>query len=208
MAVVRDFHQQNYRSRIGPSIFMNINGELNFVHIKLAKSRREEWDKDILMIRNTWNSIYSNVPFTYKFYDETIANLYKQDRNSAKLISVATCTTIFISCLGLLGLATLTAFQRSKEIGVRKVLGANVAAIIQLLSVDFLVLMLIAVTIASPIAWWATNTWLQDFAYHITIQWWMFAVAGSGAVLIALLTVGVQAVKATHANPVNSLPDE
>ncbi len=115
---------------------------------------------------------------------------------------------IFISCLCLLGLIIFTAEQRTKEIGIRKVLGASVKSIIQLLSVDFLSLVCIAILIASPIAWWAMHSWLNDFAYKINISWWMFAAAGGLVILIAALTIGFQAIKAALANPVKSLRTE
>src|SRR5690606_1634438 len=116
--------------------------------------------------------------------------------------------TLLISCLGLYGLAAFTAFQRTKEIGIRKVLGATVGGIASLLSKDFIKLVLIALMIATPIAWWAMNKWLENFAFKITVQWWMFAFAGLGAVTIALLTVSYQAIKAAIANPVDSLRSE
>src|SRR5690606_41472071 len=130
------------------------------------------------------------------------------ENRMSRLIGLATGITIFISCLGLFGLATLTAFQRSKEIGIRKVLGASVSGIVSMLSRDFVKLVCIALVIASPIAWWAMNQWLDNFAYRIEIQWWVFALAGSVAVGIALLTVSWQAVRAALKNPVDSLRDE
>src|SRR5690606_23642639 len=146
--------------------------------------------------------------YRYRFYDETLEAMYRQERQVGRLINLATAITILISCLGLFGLATLIAFQRTKEIGIRKVLGATVTGIVGLLSKDFVKLVLIAIVIASPIAWWAMNNWLADFAYRIDIQWWMFAAAGVAAVVIALLTVSWQAIRAAVANPVDSLRDE
>ena len=116
--------------------------------------------------------------------------------------------TIFVACLGLFGLATYTAEQRTKEIGIRKVLGASVTQVTQMISKDFLKLVLIASVIAFPVAWWAMNKWLQNFAYRINMSWWVFAVAGLSALLIALLTVSFQAIKAAIANPVKSLRTE
>jgi len=168
----------------------------------------QQWNQAIADIERSWKKIYPGVPFEYRFYDETLERLYAEERNTSRLVGVATGITIFISCLGLFGLATLTAFQRTKEVGIRKVLGATVAGIVRLLSADFIKLVLIAVVIASPIAWWAMNQWLEDFAYRVEIQWWMFAGAGMIAVFIALFTVSFQAVKAAVANPVESLRDE
>lgn len=155
-----------------------------------------------------WKAVYPNAPFDYRFSDERIKSLYDAENRMSKLIGLATGITIFISCLGLFGLATLTAFQRSKEIGIRKVLGASVSGIVSMLSRDFVKLVCIALVIASPIAWWAMNQWLDNFAYRIEIQWWVFALAGSVAVGIALLTVSWQAIRAALKNPVDSLRDE
>jgi len=128
-------------------------------------------------------------------------------RRQSILIWVA-LATIFIACLGLFGLATFSAEQRVKEIGVRKVLGASVSNLASLLSKDFLKLVLIANGIAFPIAWWATNQWLQEYAYHINVQWWVFVIAGLSAILIAIVTVSYQAIRAAMANPVKSLRSE
>lgn len=133
---------------------------------------------------------------------------YSADVRTSRLVNYFTLITIFISCLGLLGLATFTAEQRTKEIGVRKVLGASVTSVVTLLTKDFLKLVLIAIVIASPLAWYAMHQWLQDFAYRIAIAWWVFAIAGMLATLVAVLTVGIQALKAAWANPVKSLRSE
>ena len=206
--VVRDFHEFSLKSSIEPAAFISEKSELRTLNIKLPPSQPEKWEKAIQVIETEWKKIYPGVPFEYKFYDETIASLYQQERNTSKLVGAATGITIFISCLGLFGLATLTAFQRTKEIGIRKVLGATVTGIVKILSKDFVILVFIAIVIASPIAWWTMNQWLQDFAYRVEIQWWMFVLAGTIAVLIALFTVSFQAVKAALANPVDSLRDE
>ena len=123
-------------------------------------------------------------------------------------MSIATGLAIFMACLGLFGIATLSIAQRTKEIGVRKVLGASVAGITGLLAKDFMKIVLVSFVLASPIAWWAMNTWLDDFAYRVDLQWWIFALAGVGAVVIAFLTVGFQSVRAALANPVRSLRSE
>jgi putative ABC transport system permease protein len=147
-------------------------------------------------------------PFEYYFLDQTFNGIYKAETRLATLFGVFTGFALFIACLGLFGLATFTAEQRTKEIGVRKVLGASVSSIVALISKDFLKLLLIAIVIASPIAWYAMNRWLQDFAYRIEIEWWVFAVAGLLAVTIALLTVSFQSIRAALMNPVNSLRSE
>jgi ABC-type antimicrobial peptide transport system permease subunit len=137
-----------------------------------------------------------------------LASLYEKDRQTATLINLAMAITIFISCIGLFGLTLFTAEKRAKEISIRKVLGATVSNIVLLLSKDFIILIIIALLIASPVAWYFMSQWLQDFAYHINIGWWMFLLAGFVAISIALITVGLQAVKAAIANPVKYLRSE
>jgi len=147
-------------------------------------------------------------PFEYHFLNDQLALFYIEDDRRQTMLIWAAFATIFIACLGLFGLATYSAEQRIKEIGVRKVLGATVFNLSSLLSKDFLKLVFIATGIAFPIAWWATNKWLQEYAYHINLQWWVFAIAGIAACLIALITVSYQAIKAAVANPVKSLRTE
>src|SRR5690606_9258073 len=132
----------------------------------------------------------------------------QREQTQQMLFGIFAGIAIFISCLGLLGLSMYMAELRMKEIGIRKVLGASVSGIVKLLSRDFLKLVLIAIVVAAPLAWWLMNTWLEDFAYRIDIQWWMFAVAGLAAASIALVTVSWQAIRAAVANPVDSLRDE
>ncbi|SOD79045.1 ABC transporter permease [Spirosoma fluviale] len=159
-------------------------------------------------IETTYRQLQVEKPFEYYFLDETFNNIYKSEARLANLFSAFTGFALFIACLGLFGLAAFTAEQRTKEIGVRKVLGASVTSIITLLSKDFLKLVLVSILIASPIAWWAMNKWLQDFAYKIDIAWWVFALAGGLTTTIALLTVSFQSIKAALINPVKSLRSE
>lgn len=147
-------------------------------------------------------------PFTYQFSDEEFAKLYKSETMTGKLANCFAFLAIFISCLGLLGLAMFTAEQRNKEIGIRKVLGASVSSLFVLLSKEFLSFVLIALLIATPLAWFAMNKWLTDYAYRINISMWMFVIAGLAAIAIALITVSFQAIKAALANPVKSLRTE
>ncbi len=205
--VVKNFHTQDFYNDINPVVIMTHRGRISGVNIKLADDVRS-WQATLEAIRQTWNQIYPPEHFEYKFYDESIASLYQQEKNMSKLVNTATGISIFIGCLGLFGLATLTAFQRTKEIGIRKVLGASVTGIISMLSKDFVKLVLVAVLIASPIAWWAMNRWLENFAYKITISPFIFIIAGLLAIVIAIVTVSTQAVKAAITNPVNSLRDE
>ena len=134
--------------------------------------------------------------------------MYRTEQRVGKIALIFSVLAIFIACLGLFGLATFIAEQRTKEIGIRKVLGASVQGIVQMLSKDFIKLVAIAFVCATPLAWWAMHHWLQDFAYRISIEWWMFVTAGAGALIIALMTVSFQAIKAAIANPVKSLRTE
>ncbi|HCU44963.1 MAG TPA: ABC transporter permease, partial [Sphingobacterium sp.] len=147
-------------------------------------------------------------PFEYKFVDQQFATKFKEQQQTAQLALIFSGLAIFISCLGLLGLASYIAELRTKEIGIRKVLGASVTGITAMLSRDFVKLVLIAILLASPIAWWTMNKWLEDFSYRIEIQWWIFAVAGIAALTIAILTVSTQAIRAANTNPVKTLRDE
>jgi putative ABC transport system permease protein len=155
-----------------------------------------------------WHKHLPSVPFEYSFLDEAVQKQYETEITLSRIINSFTIIAIFISCLGLFGLAAFSAEQRRKEIGIRKVLGANVSGIVQLLSKDFLKLVLIAILISTPIAWWAMNKWLQAFAYKVDLSWWMFATAGIIAIAIAMITVSFQAIKAAIANPVRSLRTE
>ena len=150
----------------------------------------------------------SNAPFSYDFLDKTFESHYQSQQRTGTLFTTFAAIAIFISCLGLFGLATYTAQVKTKEIGIRKVLGASVSSVVQLISKDFLKLVIIATVIATPLAYWAMNRWLQDFAYRINISWWMFAVAELLVILITLFTISFQAIKAAIANPVKSLRTE
>jgi len=162
----------------------------------------------ISTIEKQWKSIIKETPFEYSFLDEDFQKTYEADQRLSQIITCFTIITIFVACLGLFGLAAYMAERRRKEIGIRKVLGATVTGIVALLSNDFLKLVFIAILLGSPIAWWAMNKWLQDFAYRINISAWVFMVTAVGALLIAILTVSFQAVKAAIVNPIKSLRSE
>ena len=147
-------------------------------------------------------------PFEYHFLDDQLALFYVEDHRRQTVLIWAALASIFIACLGLFGLATYSAEQRVKEIGVRKVLGASVVNLASMLSKDFLKLVLIANGIAFPLAWWIAQKWLQEYAYHIDLEWWVFALAGLAAIMLALLTVSYQAIRASIINPVKSLRTE
>ncbi len=164
--------------------------------------------KNLNTAQNIFKKYNPSYPFTYHFVDQEYAQKFKDEKQTGSLAGLFAGLTIFISCLGLFGLAAFMAENRSKEIGIRKVLGANVSGIVKMLSKEFVVLVIIAIAIATPAAWWAMNKWLQGFTYRIDIGWITFAVAGSMAIFIAILTVSFHAIKAAMANPVKSLRSE
>ena len=168
----------------------------------------EHFKASIAKIEKCWKQVYPQDPFDYTFFDETIATFYEKEQPTAALMNIAMLLSICISCLGLFGLATLTIRQRVKEIGIRKVLGAGVGQIVFILSKDTVKLVLIAIAVASPIAWYGMNQWLNGFAFRITINWWIFVLAGAVAVLIAFCTVSYQSIKASLQNPIDALRRE
>jgi len=210
VGVAADFHSRSFHDPIAPLCIVNRPNREGTLAIKLATIEKESKNIKATLsnIEKAWKQVYPAAGFQYQFYDESMALIYEKDQRTATLMNTSMAITIFISCMGLFGLAIFSAERRTKEIGIRKVLGASVTNIAVMLSKDFLLLVLIALLIASPIAWYGMNQWLQDFAYRINISWWVFALAGSGAILIALITVGFQAIKAALANPVKSLRTE
>ena len=206
IGVVRDFHFNSLHDPIQPLI-LRMREDESFgnalVRIEPAKTQQALQSLDALS-----RQLNPKFPFTYQFLDEAYNSLYTSEQMINKLSGYFAFIAIFICCLGLLGLVMFTAEQRIKEIGIRKVLGANTASVFGLLSKDFLVLVFIAFVIASPLAWWAANNWLTGFAYRISISWWMFLLAGFITMVIALATISVQAIKAAMANPVKSLRTE
>jgi putative ABC transport system permease protein len=154
------------------------------------------------------NRFDSENPFEYYFMDDVFNDLYKAEERLSKILTSFTFLAIIIACLGLFGLISFMAVQRTKEIGIRKTLGASVQSIVKLLSGDFLMLVILAFILASPVAWYFMNQWLQDFAYRTQIDWWVFLLAGAIAILIALITISAQAIKAAVANPVAALRSE
>jgi len=204
IGVVKDFHFASLKQRIEPAIFCYQPAN-NVISIKTTGG---DAPKAIEAARNIWKQYNAAFPFGYQFLDQVYDNLYKTDQRSGTLFNAFAAIAILISCLGLFGLATYTAQVKLKEIGIRKVLGASVVNITAMLSIDFLVLVIVSLVIASPVAWYAMNKWLQDYVYRIHIQWWVFGVAGISAILIAFITISFQAIKAALANPVKSLRSE
>jgi len=206
IGVLKDFHYQSLRTPIRPLIAYLRNKQIDGnVLVSIEGSKTKEV---LAQLQAVYKTINPDFPLVYNFASEEYAKLYKSEQVISKLSNYFAFIAIFISCLGLLGLAIFTAEQRKKEIGIRKVLGATVAGITSLLSRDFVSLVLVAIVIASPVAWYLMHLWLQNFAYKINISWWIFFLAGMLALLIALLTVSFQAVKAALMNPVRSLKSE
>jgi len=208
IGIVKDFHFQSLRNKIEPLVLAynrNPVMPIDYYTARIAATDvRSTLDKlKAVMVGNDQDD-----PFEYHFLDDQLALFYIEDDRRQTILIWAALATIFIACLGLFGLATYSAEQRIKEIGVRKVLGATVFNLTALLSKDFLKLVIVANCIAFPIGWWASNKWLQEYAYHINVEWWVFAVAGLSACLIALLTVSYQAIRAAISNPVKSLRTE
>jgi len=204
--VVKDFVYNDMYSPSAPLILFSDTSNTNFLTIRLKASK--SLTASITKIENVMKADNPGFPFEYKFIDQQFEQLFKTETLIGKLSSVFSILAILISCLGLFGLAAYTAERRTKEIGIRKVLGASAQNLAGLLSVDFLKLVLISCIIAFPLAWWVMNAWLEGYAYRIKINWSIFLFAGLLAVLIALITVSFQAIKAAVANPVNSLRSE
>ena len=204
IGVVKDFHFESIKQTIGPLCF-RLDDSRWATAFKISTTNI----KDLIgNVENKWKTMAPGMPFSYQFMDEGFNNMYKVEQRTGKLGLSLAIIAILIACLGLFGLAAYMAEQRTKEIGVRKVLGATITNVVAMLSKDFLKLVIISAVFAFPLAWWAMNKWLQDFAFRINIGWWIFIVAGIIALLIALATVSFQAIKAALANPVKSLRTE
>ncbi len=205
IGVVADYHQKSLRYPVEPTVLRPVYGTYNPVSIKVTP---QNLAATIAAIKKKYDEFFAGNLFDYYFLDEKFNEQYKNDQLFGKVFSIFAGFAIFIACLGLLGLSLFSTMQRTKEIGVRKVLGASVTNIVALLSKDFIRLVIIAFVIASPVAWWIMHNWLQDFAYRINISWWIFLAAGLLAIIIALATISFQAIKAAIANPVKSLRTE
>jgi putative ABC transport system permease protein len=219
IGVVKDFNIQSLHTAIAPVVmalkpdsFFRQSSDISFgfppqprISVRFSGGNLQ---KHIEFLRSSWKSVAADQDFEYQFLDDALNAAYQQEQRLGKIVQYASFLSIFIACMGLLGLATLIVIRRTKEIGIRKVLGADVSKIVLLLSKDFVVLVLVASLVAFPIAWWALQKWLQDFAYRIPIPWLAFIGAALLTLIVALLTVGFQAVKAALANPVKSLRTE
>ena len=203
IGVVKDFHFKSLHEAITP-LFMVLNPESGLIF----KIKTGDVPGLLSTMKQQWEKFSVDEPFTYSFMDELYNKTYSAEEKTGRILNIFTMLTILVACLGLFGLAIYTTEQRTKEIGIRKVLGASVASVTTLLSKDFIKLVLVACVIAFPASYWAMQQWLQDFAYRISISWWIFGLAGLLSVLIALITISFQAVKAALANPVKSLRSE
>ena len=210
VGVVRDFHSQSLHQAITPFFMLDSRRGERTISVKLGPEARTPEAVAVVLrkIQSLYKTTFPNEKFSYTFFDETIASLYEQERKISDLLRLAMFIAISISCMGLLGLATFAAEQRSKEISIRKVLGASVGRIIALLTGNFLWPVALAIVIATPIAWYFMNSWLQGFAYRTTIPWWLFVCCGLAAIAIALVTVGFQSLRAATANPIDKLRSE
>lgn len=211
LGVVADFHQKSLHAPIKPLLITHYTTYNNGTfHLALNPQTPggDEWKRAIASMQKAWKEVYPDDDFDYKFFDESIAKFYTSEQNTSKLLSWATGLSIFISCLGLLGLAIYTTTQRTKEIGVRKVLGASVTQIVRLLSKELIWLIVLAFIIVTPIAYYAMHKWMENFSDRTVISWWIFALSGSGLLCTALFTLSFQTIKAALANPVRSLRSE
>ncbi|WP_336517735.1 ABC transporter permease [Pollutibacter soli] len=219
IGVVKDFNFQSLHSTVAPLLLTilpdtvfrrteNISVQYSTQPRITIRMKPGNIAGNISIIEKTWKELAPNQDFDYAFLDDKIATLYATEKRTSDIVRVASLLSIFIACMGLFGLATLTVIQRTKEIGIRKVLGAKVSTLVALLAKDFIRLTCIAAVIASPLAWWFMKDWLKDFAYRVNIQWWVFVVAAIVVMLITLITVCMQAIRAALANPVKSLRTE
>ena len=204
IGVVKNFNFESLRQNIGP-LCMVLGRSTGFASFKVNTGNVQNL---VAQIEGKWKSMAPAMPFSYRFLDEAFDSMYRDEQRIGKVVISFAVLAIVIACLGLLGLATYMAEQRTKEVGIRKVLGASVSNITTMLSGDFIKLVGISIVIATPVAWWAMNKWLQDFAFRTPLSWWIFLLAGAMAILIALVTVSFQAIKAAIANPIKSLRTE
>ena len=205
IGVIKDFHYQSLHHEVEPLILFLSSWKLPHIAVKLHAGNP---DRAVAEIKDLWQQMAPQSPLEFTFLDEDYQKLYANEQKMGNIFTVFSALALFIACLGLFGLASFLVNRRSKEIAIRKVIGASVAAIIHLLSRDFLKLVGVAVLLAIPISWYMMNRWLQDFAYHIDMQWWVFGLAAVIAVVIAFMAVGFQSITAAIANPVRRLRDQ
>jgi len=205
VGVVKDFNDRSLRNALAPLLMATNSTMYRQASIKLATTNITS---TMQSIKKIWEQTFPNNVYEYRFLDDKVDSFYKEERQLSQLYKIFAAIAIFLSCLGLYGLASFMAVQRIKEVGIRKVLGASSGNIVYLFSKEFIILIAVAFAIATPIAWYYMNQWLQDYAYRINISWWLFAAGGLVAIIIALATISFQAIKAAMANPVKSLRTE
>ncbi len=205
VGVVKDFNDRSLRQSLAPVLISTNSTMYRQASIKLSTTNIAS---SMQSIKKIWEQTFPNYVYEYRFLDEKIASFYKEENQLSQLYKIFAAIAIFLSCLGLYGLASFMAVQRIKEVGIRKVLGATSGSIVYLFSKEFIILIAIAFVIATPVAWYYMNQWLQDYAYRINISWWIFIAGGVASILIALITISYQAIKAARANPVKSLRSE
>lgn len=210
VGVLADFHTKGTRQAIKPLAYSSANSRSFSMHLALKPQvpGSNSWKETIAKIEKEYKTLYPDDNFEYKFFDESIAAFYQSEQNIARLLKWASGLCIFISCLGLLGLAIFITNTRMKEIGVRKVLGATVVQLVTLLSKDFVALVLVAFLMVAPLAWWVMHDWLQAFAYRTSLSWWIFAATGIGMIIIALIILSIRTLRSALSNPVKSLRTE
>jgi ABC-type antimicrobial peptide transport system permease subunit len=210
VGVVKDFHIQSLHKKVEPVIMANALSDFTCFNVKFGQQDdgNGTFTAGIEKIKNAYKHVYPDAGFSYNFLDETLKNFYQSEQRASKLANTATGLAIFISCLGLFGLVSFTTIQRTKEIGIRKVLGATVQNVVMLLSKDFVILVMIAFALAAPFAWYSVGYWLSDFAYKVEVNAVMFIATLVLAVMIAFLTVSWKTIGAARANPAESLRSE
>jgi putative ABC transport system permease protein len=204
IGVVKNFNYESLRQDIGP-LCLYLNKSYGLASFRISGSNAANIIKQV---EAKWKNLASGMPFSYRFLDESFDEMYHAEQRVGKIALIFSSLAILIACLGLFGLATFIAEQRTKEIGIRKVLGASVQGIVQMLSKDFAMLVVIAFIIAVPAGWYIMHKWLESFVYRVNLSFWIFIVAGTTAMFIALITVSFQAIKAALNNPVKSLRSE
>jgi ABC-type antimicrobial peptide transport system permease subunit len=210
VGLVADFHTRSSQSKIKPLVLMCEGKYHSDFHLLLGPKgeNTSNWKKTISAVETRFKEVYPNTDFSYEFFDDTIAKFYSEEQNISALLNWCTGLSVLISCLGLLGLVIYTTTLRTREIGVRKVLGASVSQIVSLLSKDFLFLVLLAFALAAPLTWWALHSWLENYAYRTEISWWICGATVFSMLITAFATLSVQTIRTAIENPAKSLRTE
>jgi ABC-type antimicrobial peptide transport system permease subunit len=205
VGVLKDFNDRSFRHELAPLL---ITTNITMYSVAGIKLETPDLASALQSVKKIWEETLPDFVYEYQFLDEKIAGFYKQESQLAQLYKIFAAIAIFLSCLGLYGLALFMTVRRTKEVGIRKVHGASAASIVYLFSKEFILLIAIAFAIAAPVAWYYMQNWLQDYAYRINISWWLFAAGGFVTIVIALATISFRAIKTALENPVNSLRSE